>query len=304
MDYNNKNYYLNILIAICNVFILTSCLGDSNSSTSPAIDTNLLELSTSFSELSTFSEYADSVNLDAQFRRSEVYTLITPTNDAFEELPSGLLDTLSQAQLTEILTYHLANRALFANELSNIRRLQSVQGDSLFFSYSSIQNKLYANNAELVAGNYQATNGILHATSKVLFPDSYLDITGLIEKRFMLNAFNNALEDTDIKATLETDSEEGYTVLAPNNTAFDGFAPGNINALQDTLKYHIIPQKLTSEALQGTQTFETLNGQQVEISHNNGTITVNGEATIIIIDIEGTNGVMHIINHMLVPPLE
>lgn len=294
------NPLLFLAIAICGILGLTSCLGDRNS-TSSGPESDLLMTAESFEELSTFSELADSINFHSIFADSSYYTLFAPTNDAFEQLPASTLDTLSNDALIDIFSYHLVETPLNTNELSNINMLETLHGDTLFF-FSSGFNTVNVNNGELVAGNYQATDGILHATNTVLLPDSYLDITGVFGKRPSLEGFDVIVQATTLYETLQKTTEEGLTLFIPSNGAIENAdLPDDESALQDTLEYHVIPQEIRAEGFPPSQTYETLSGQHVTVEVQNDTITINGQATVIRKNLEGTNGIIHVINQLLSP---
>lgn len=288
------------LLSLSSIFVLTSCLGDdSPSGSEPELD--LFEQAETYDQLSTFNEFVDNSDISSLISDSEVYTLFAPTNEAFTQLSDQVLDTLSTDQLTEVLSYHLADTALFTNEFGSGGRLTSLQGEDILITVTS--NTLLINNRQLVGADIQATNGILHATSSVLFPDSYLDINGVIEKRFVLRNINTLLEATELKSTLSEVNDDGYTLFAPTNAAYEGYnIPEDTTALRDTLEYHIIPQTLRAEDFEPSQTLETLNGQELTVETEGDSITINGEANVITTDLEGTNGVAHIIDQRLTLP--
>ena len=97
-------------------------------------------------------------------------------------------------------------------------------------------------------------------------------------------------------------------VLAPTNEAFaalpqgvvDGLLkPENIDQLQDILKYHVVDGTLPSSSLSNGPV-ETLNGKSVSISTDEG-VKVN-DATVITADVLASNGVVHVIDEVLLPP--
>lgn len=296
-----KNFRIPIFLTLSAFFLFSSCLGDSNT-TSTTPDKTLLEKADSFSDLSIFSGKVDSSNLSSLLADTETYTLFAPTNQAFSQIPDGLLDTLSREELTEVLAYHVADTALFINNFGSAQELESLQGENIFVSY--LFQNVIVNGGQMVAANYRATNGVLHATNTVLLPDSYLNIIGLINKRYPLNTMNAALAQAEISDTLRKNTERGYTVFAPVNASFKNFTADSKSALQDTLKYHILPQSLKTGDFESSQTIETLNGQQVKIEYDGTTITVNDSIQVTTADIEGTNGVVHITDSILIPPVE
>jgi len=291
-----------IFFLACSIW-LTSCLNTNNSAGSDqALSSQLLlERAQTFDDLSTFNSYVDESNLAEMISDSDAYTLFAPSDDAFAQLPDGVLDTLSTEALTDVLAYHVTDTALFASEFKQTQRLTTLQGEDVFLTRGS--NTITINQGQLIAGNFRSQNGILHATNRVLFPDSYLDVTGIFGKRYTLHVFEEGIKAVALDDTLQETSGDGFTVFTPTNTAFNNTStPEDSAAVGNLLEYHIIPQKLTSVDFEGSQTFETLNGEQVTIEAQNNTIMVNGEATITTGDLIGTNGAVHIIDKVLSPP--
>lgn len=105
-------------------------------------------------------------------------------------------------------------------------------------------------------------------------------------------------------------AEGPYTVFAPNDEAFarlwEGtlenlLKPENQEKLQALLLYHVVPGKVMSGDLSGTMQVETLQGSTVEITAGSG-VTVN-KANVIAADIETSNGVIHVIDNVMLPDL-
>ncbi len=101
--------------------------------------------------------------------------------------------------------------------------------------------------------------------------------------------------------------EGPFTVFAPTDEAFAALPEGTVEALlQDIpaltaiLTYHVVPGKVMSGDLSDGMTAATVNGAEVTIGTMNG-VTVNG-ANVVSADIEATNGVIHVIDAVILPP--
>ena len=99
-----------------------------------------------------------------------------------------------------------------------------------------------------------------------------------------------------------------YTVFAPDNTAFSKVDAStlarwqnNTTELQNVLYYHIVPMKLLSNNFTGSGTLNTLNGNSLPYSVTGTTLKVDN-ATVTKPDINATNGVIHIIDSVMIPP--
>ncbi|MSX03258.1 MAG: fasciclin domain-containing protein [Actinobacteria bacterium] len=116
-----------------------------------------------------------------------------------------------------------------------------------------------------------------------------------------------ALKAGDLVTTLEGTGP--YTVFAPTNAAFSDIQstvdtllkPENQADLKSVLTYHVVPGIYTAADLTDGQKLKTVEGQDLTVSVKNGVVKVNG-ATVESADIKASNGVVHVINKVLVPP--
>ncbi len=132
------------------------------------------------------------------------------------------------------------------------------------------------------------------------------DVVEVVNDEDSLGILHNLIEAADLKETLK---EEGpYTLFAPTNMAFHNLPAGtledlekpeNRQQLRDVLKYHVVSGELKAKALQ-TGTLTTLQGGTVDIEVTAGEVKVNG-ATVTEADLEATNGVVHVIDKVLIP---
>jgi uncharacterized surface protein with fasciclin (FAS1) repeats len=107
----------------------------------------------------------------------------------------------------------------------------------------------------------------------------------------------------------ETLSGEGpFTVFAPTNAAFAEIPEDQLNAiladqeqLTAILTYHVVPGKVMAGDLQPSQQVETVQGDTVDIQVGDAGATING-CNIVTTDIEASNGVIHVIDCVLLPP--
>lgn len=116
-----------------------------------------------------------------------------------------------------------------------------------------------------------------------------------------------ALKAGDLVTTLE--GKGPYTVFAPTNAAFADIQstvdtllmPDNKTDLQQVLTYHVVPGIYTAADLKDGQMLKTVEGQDLTVSVKDGVVKVN-DATVEATDITASNGVVHVINKVLVPP--
>ena len=241
------------------------------------------------------------------------FTVFAPSDDAFAALPPGFLDAVlaDDELLAAILTYHVVEGRQSPTALVNAGAVPTLQGLPLCFE---VDGSGFAVNGDTVAaGPIQATNGSIYAVSAVLNP--FDSIAGLaIENGF----------DTLVAAVVAADLVDAlvcggpFTVFAPTEQAFaDLLAALDVTAeelLADTdlltqvLLYHVVAGELDEaavgaalEAGSGTVSLETLQGSSITVTLEEGGIFINGDSQVVATDVFARNGVIHVIDAVLVP---
>lgn len=278
---------------------LTAC--DEDNGNSVSVDQNLVEIAQQNADFETLVQALGDAGLVATLSGNGPFTVFAPTDDAFNKLPAGTLGSLTNDQLVSILTYHVLPGKILSINLTDQQNPASLEGGELFVE--AVSGVSVNDNASVIQADLEATNGVIHVINEVLFPDRFLDVVGVTAKRYTLETLESAVVSADLVATLQQESQDGFTVFAPTNEAFDLITiPADQQQLQEILTYHVIPAKVLSGDLQAFQSVTTVNGKQLTIEVNNGVVTVNGTATVTTADLEGTNGVVHIIDEVLEVP--
>lgn len=125
-----------------------------------------------------------------------------------------------------------------------------------------------------------------------------------------LSTFFELIRTADLTVVLE--GPQNYTVFAPTNDAFNALPAGALNALKDPankdeltriIRSHLLENKVLAADLRKNKSFKTMLGKNVNVEQRNGTLMV-GKARVIRSDIDASNGVVHIIDSVLIPPKE
>lgn len=118
---------------------------------------------------------------------------------------------------------------------------------------------------------------------------------------------------TALQATGLVDALKGagpYTVFAPTDDAFaklpagtldDLLKPQNRDKLKNILLYHVVPGKIMAADVKGEASPKTLEGTALAVQSSGGAVTVNG-AKVTAADISASNGVIHVIDAVVLPP--
>lgn len=114
-----------------------------------------------------------------------------------------------------------------------------------------------------------------------------------------------AVQAADLVATLQGTGP--FTVFAPTDAAFDKLPAGALQglladraALRNVLTYHVVAGELTAASLQGRSYVTTVQGQRLPVRVMNGMVMV-GNATVVSADVDASNGVIHVIDTVLMP---
>lgn len=125
------------------------------------------------STFATLVQALEAVQLDALLADGGPYTVFAPSNDAFDALPEGtleyLLDPSNAADLKAVLSYHIVDESLTSTELADTsKQQQTVAGTELTITPS--EHGVQVNEANVVAADIQASNGVIHIIDSVLIP--------------------------------------------------------------------------------------------------------------------------------------
>lgn len=114
-----------------------------------------------------------------------------------------------------------------------------------------------------------------------------------------------AVAEADLVSTLQ--SPGPFTVFAPTDEAFARIPEDELNALlqdkealRQVLLYHVVPGKVASSEVVNLQFAETAAGPSVTISVENGSVKID-DATVVATDIEASNGIIHVIDRVILP---
>lgn len=267
---------------------------DDNGPTGPNGDANLIEVMEDNDDLSEFVSNLENADLTSTLEGNGPLTVFAPNNDAFENIP----EDLSDEELNEILTYHIVESDIASGDLESEQTVASQAG-SLYVTTEN-GNVAVNDSASVVEADIEASNGRIHIIDYVLRPDAQSTVMGIIVKRYNLQDFQDAIDQTGLADTLQEDTETGYTVFAPENSAFENADLGE--DAESIVEYHILPEELTSENLTAGDV-ETLSGETVEVVTTNGGVSLvdQNEDTVSVTttDLQGTNGVVHLTDGVL-----
>jgi uncharacterized surface protein with fasciclin (FAS1) repeats len=256
-----------------------------------------------------FESLLEFANLLDNLQGPAPYTVFAPTDDAFDALPDGFIETLLADQtgaLVSLLLYHENSSVILAEDFVQGQTITMLNGNTVEVTVNS--QGIFINNARIITEDIIASNGVVHVLDAVLIPPAPGNgIFDIISNTSTLSILEQAIISAGLVPVFEGNGP--ITVFAPTNNAFNNLPPQVLadliadptGALAQLLLYHVANGEiLTSEMVPGLNIL-TLQGETVSVSFSGQSIFINN-ARIIIEDIIADNGVIHILNAVLIPP--
>lgn len=285
----------------------------------PAPAMTLVDVASANGSFTTLVSALQSTGLDLVLANVDNdYTVFAPSDAAFEKLPAGTLESLTTEQLTNILMYHvlpgkvLSDGAItLAQSASNMA--EAANGDDISLSFSN--STLFVNGAKVSTVDVMADNGVIHVIDNVIMPlaemgtptDSIVDVALADPDSF--STLVTALTAADLVDTL-ADETKKFTVFAPTNAAFAKIDSTALNALladTDALTAVLLTHVIGDATLSSLDAYAA-NGKfltalststvAVSIDEVTGQLVIGG-ANVVISDIYTTNGVIHVIDTVI-----
>ncbi|XDV54216.1 hypothetical protein PO909_022559 [Leuciscus waleckii] len=252
--------------------------------------------------------YADQSKLREEIEGAGSYTMFAPSDDAWEEFDPELKAAMVSSGNTELynaLHYHMVNKRLLTKDLKNDMTLKSMYNKQGLYINHYSNGVVTVNCARIIHGNQVATNGVVHVIDRVISAITQT-IKDVIENSDELTTLNTVAENSGLQNQL---GEPGhYTLFAPTNDAFDKLNSDVLErlmsdptVLQALLQYHLLNSAQCSEAIMAGSIYGTLEGSNIEIGCDGESLTVNGIKMVLKKDIVTSNGVIHLIDQVLMP---
>jgi uncharacterized surface protein with fasciclin (FAS1) repeats len=231
-------------------------------------------------------------------------TVFAPTDDAFAALPEGTVAALLAdiPALTDILLYHVVEGKVMASDVVELNQALSLQGQ--YLDIQVMDGKVMLDNAQVIITDIEAKNGVIHVIDAVVLPESR-DIVDLAVADGRFTTLVAAVQAAGLVDALKADGP--LTVFAPTDDAFAALPEGTIEALladiptlTNILLYHVVDGKVMAADVIELSAATTLLGQELMISLMDGKVMLN-ESQVIITDLETSNGVIHVIDAVLLP---
>lgn len=315
MKTKNKYSIPKYIYCILMVLLIVACNSDDDifPPSGSAIQ-SITEVLENESNLSTLTNTLNQLGLNETLANETTFTVFAPTNTAFEAIDTSELDEENLRNLVLNHVWSTTTADLSENLITGYRKSMAIgpDGNNLSFYVNTTSEKLVFNGvANPLANKFDlgATNGVVHVVDGVL---ELPDVIDLLEANPEYSLLVSALARAELTSALK--SEGPFTLLAPNNSAFEvainqleqafgwkGIEEIPIETLSEILTYHASDQgNLIVTAIDG-QTIETLQGNAFSVNGTTVTDDSTTNGSINLADVQAINGVIHGVDKVLLP---
>ncbi|MEO1254974.1 MAG: fasciclin domain-containing protein, partial [Bacteroidota bacterium] len=283
-------------------------------------DPNDLSETATSAGLTTLLAATDATGLTATLEAQSDITVFAPTNDAFAALLTaldvsdlnGLINLLGESRVADILQYHVVASSAFAADLQDGQTLNTLAGQTLTVNVASDGgvsiSDVSGNTFNVVTADVEISNGVVHVIDGVLIS------TPTVADVAVANGLTTLLEALEIAGLTQALLDQTtMTVFAPTNAAFESLlnAIGQgeledipVDVLTRVLQYHVVSgSALLSTNLNDGDTAPTLLQENVTVNISGTNVSIDN-SNVTTADVAITNGVVHVLDAVLVPSLE
>ncbi len=309
-----KLYHLALLFLALATF---SACGDDEEE---PMELSIVETAQSDSELSSLVAALTQADLVTTLSGDGPFTVLAPTNAAFQALLNGnddwnALSDIPNDLLTSVLTFHVLSGRVAAADLNTGYEptlSAGPNGAGISLQVSTDGGVTFNNSAGPTATDINTTNGIVHKINEVMLPKNIVELAQANPNfSILVDALTDSRHTTDFVGTLT--GAGPFTVFAPTNDAFvallannddwNGLEDIDIDVLASVLSYHVVAgANVQSSQLTDGQEITAFSGGTLTIDLDGGAKveTTSGQSVpIVAADVQGTNGVIHGISSVL-----
>ncbi|MBX3467861.1 MAG: fasciclin domain-containing protein [Planctomycetes bacterium] len=275
---------------------------------------SIVELARADGRFKTLLAAAQAAGLAATLDREGPFTVFAPTDEAFAALPAGTVEALlaEPAKLRHVLLHHVARGARVAAEVTQFDAVRTLADTTL--TISARGGAVRIGEARVMIPDLRARNGVIHVIDRVLLPPAAAqaeprrEAPDLVQLARSAGTFGTLLAAAERAGLRETLTGPGpLTVFAPSDAAFAVLPGGALEALlgdperlRRLLLHHVVPGALKAGQVAGARSLTTAAGTALAVDAREG-VSVGG-ARVLTADLEARNGVIHVIDRVLLPP--
>lgn len=289
--------------------LLSAGLAQCSETTAAAVtQDSILATATGNPDFSTLVAAVQAAELQHTLAGPGPFTVFAPSNAAFAKLPKGTVEALlmpkNKAMLQGILTNHVVAGKVPASQVISTPGTVAVGGQWLAFTTDKQGAKV--DGAWVKTTDIACHNGVIHVIDSVMLPTD----SDLVEVAANNGSFSTLLAAAQAAGLAETLKSPGpFTIFAPTDEAFSSLGdsviaslllPKNRETLARILKHHVVAGRLYSPEAIASGSAMTLAGTRLPIALGDKGAMV-GTAGIVATDVDAKNGVIHVIDTVLIP---
>ena len=245
------------------------------------------------------------------------FTVFAPTDEAFAKLPAGTVENLLKPEnletLKNVLLYHVVSGNVMAADVVTLdgKTADTVAGSAVNISVKD-GNVFLNENVQVIITDIVTSNGVIHVIDTVLLPPAKL--ADIVDTAVADGRFTTLVAAVQAAGLVDTLKGAGpFTVFAPTDEAFAKLPAGtvetllkpeNLETLKNTLLYHVVSGNVMAAdvvTLDGKMADTAFAGNSIKISVKDGKVYLNENVQVIITDVMTSNGVIHVIDTVLLP---
>jgi transforming growth factor-beta-induced protein len=287
----------------------------------PAEPQSIVDIAVADGRFTTLVAAVQAAGLAETLSSEGPFTVFAPTDDAFAALPTGTLDSLllpeNKQQLADILLYHVVPGKVMAADVTGLDgKMADTALEGKQIGVKVDMGSVYLNeNTKVIITDIEASNGVIHVIDTVLLPptdEAAMETKDIVDTAVADGRFTTLVAAVQAAGLAETLKGEGpFTVFAPTDEAFAALPAGTLDSLllpenkqqlTDILLYHVLSGNVMASDVVGLTSSPTVLGKDITVRVQDGNVYLNDNVQVIITDIETSNGVIHVLDAVLLPP--
>ena len=270
---------------------------------------SILETASAAGQFNTLKAALETAELDGALSGEGPFTVFAPTDEAFAKLPEGVVAELlkeeNRAQLQAILTYHVVSGNMDSTKVVKKDFLTTLNGQRIAIDVDK-KTGVSISGSGLVKADIQCENGVIHVIDTVMLPNTE-DILATAAAAGDFKTLAAAVKTAGLVEALQ--SEGPFTVFAPTDEAFAKLPEGTVaellkeenrDQLTAILTYHVVSGRVYGKDAIAAEMAPTLQGGELKFQVMDEVLWVN-DAKVIKGNLETSNGVIHVIDTVLLP---
>lgn len=307
--YNKLSLFV---IAFLMVSTFVACNNDDEVVAPVETPKTIVDVAVSDPQFSILVAALTKADLVSTLKSAGPFTVFAPTNDAFTalfaQLGVGGIEDLSAEALKPILLNHVLTSKVPSSAITTAyvaTANASGPDKSAVKAFIQIGSSVMVDGSKVVKADVMASNGVIHVIDKVILPASIVS-----------HAINNPNFSILVQAVVKANLVEAlsgvgpFTVFAPTNEAFNAlFATLGVSGISDLsaetltpiLLYHVVSGNVLASQVSSGNVPTLKEGSSLNVMVNGSGVKINNTSNVVATDVQGSNGVIHAIDAVLLP---